>query len=77
MARLEPIVFLVDVDGTLLDNDGVQQDFEGSFGCARDPKMTGAFAPADITIERIGDLLDWLPQLRTASMHGSKVETVR
>jgi FMN phosphatase YigB (HAD superfamily) len=28
MARLEPIVFLVDVDNTLLDNDGVQQDLK-------------------------------------------------
>jgi hypothetical protein len=25
---------------------------------ARDPKVTGAFPPADVTIERIGDLLD-------------------
>jgi FMN phosphatase YigB (HAD superfamily) len=28
MARVEPIVFLVDVDNTLLDNDGVQQDLK-------------------------------------------------
>jgi plasmid stabilization system protein ParE len=28
MARLHPIVFLVDVDNTLLDNDGVQQDLK-------------------------------------------------
>jgi FMN phosphatase YigB (HAD superfamily) len=28
MARLYPIVFLVDVDNTLLDNDGVQQDLK-------------------------------------------------
>jgi len=28
MARLHPIVFLVDVDNTLLDNDGIQQDLK-------------------------------------------------
>src|SRR6202021_3580129 len=28
MGRLDPIVFLVDVDNTLLDNDGVQQDLK-------------------------------------------------
>src|SRR5215471_15783522 len=28
MARIYPIVFLVDVDNTLLDNDGVQQDLK-------------------------------------------------
>jgi FMN phosphatase YigB (HAD superfamily) len=28
MARIHPIVFLVDVDNTLLDNDGVQQDLK-------------------------------------------------
>ena len=28
MGRLHPIVFLVDVDNTLLDNDGVQQDLK-------------------------------------------------
>jgi FMN phosphatase YigB (HAD superfamily) len=28
MARVQPIVFLVDVDNTLLDNDGVQQDLK-------------------------------------------------
>ena len=38
---------------------------QGSF--ARDPKVVGAFPPADVTIERIGDLLDYdLPRLRTA-----------
>ncbi len=34
---------------------------------AHDPKVVGAFPPADVTIERIGDLLDGdLPWLRTA-----------
>jgi hypothetical protein len=28
MARVHPIVFLVDVDNTLLDNDGVRQDLK-------------------------------------------------
>jgi FMN phosphatase YigB (HAD superfamily) len=35
---------------------------------AHDPQVISAFAPADVTIERIGDLLDFdLPRLRTAS----------
>jgi FMN phosphatase YigB (HAD superfamily) len=38
MSRLHPIVFLVDVDNTLLDNDGLQQDLkdhlESVFGVA-------------------------------------------
>jgi FMN phosphatase YigB (HAD superfamily) len=35
---------------------------------AHDPQVISAFAPADITIERIGDLLDFdLPRLQTAS----------
>jgi FMN phosphatase YigB (HAD superfamily) len=36
---------------------------------AHDPKVIGAFPPADVTIERIGDLLDYdLQRLRTASL---------
>ncbi len=39
---------------------------QGSF--AHHPKVVGAFPPADVTIERIGDLLDCdLPALRSAS----------
>jgi FMN phosphatase YigB (HAD superfamily) len=39
---------------------------QGSF--AHDPKVVGAFPPADVTIERIADLLDCdLPALRSAS----------
>jgi FMN phosphatase YigB (HAD superfamily) len=35
---------------------------------AHDPQVIRAFPPADVTIERIGDLLDFdLPRLRTAS----------
>jgi FMN phosphatase YigB (HAD superfamily) len=37
---------------------------------AYDPKVLSALPPADLTIERIGDLLDYdLGQLRTASSH--------
>ena len=28
MTRFHPIVFLIDVDNTLLDNDGIQQDLK-------------------------------------------------
>jgi FMN phosphatase YigB (HAD superfamily) len=39
---------------------------QGTF--AHDPKVVSAFPPADVTIERIGDLLDFdLPRLRTAA----------
>ena len=39
---------------------------QGSY--ANDPKVLGAFPPADVTIEHIGDLLDYdLPRLLTAS----------
>jgi len=39
---------------------------QGSF--ARDPKVRDAFPPADLTVERIGDLLDYdLPRLLAAS----------
>jgi FMN phosphatase YigB (HAD superfamily) len=35
---------------------------------AHDPQVIGAFPPADVTIERIGDLLDFdMPRLRAAS----------
>ena len=38
---------------------------QGSY--AHDPQVIGALPPADVTIERIGDLLDYdLPRLRTA-----------
>jgi FMN phosphatase YigB (HAD superfamily) len=50
---------------------------QGSY--ARDPQTVGAFPPADITIERIGDLLSFdLPQSRPASpMPASKLEPAR
>ncbi len=96
MTPSHPIVFLVDVDNTLLDNDRIEQDLgdhlkrryaadhyvladdklrilaaakkfwgervttvfprQGIY--AHDPKVVGAFPPADVTIERNGDLLD-------------------
>jgi FMN phosphatase YigB (HAD superfamily) len=37
---------------------------------AHDPKVLAAFPPADLTIEQIGDLLDYdLPRLRRGSLH--------
>ena len=50
---------------------------QGSY--ARDPKMVGALPPADVTIERIGDLLSFdLPRLRPAPpMPASKLEPAR
>lgn len=42
------IVFLFDVDNTLLDNDRV----------ALDRQILARFPAADMTIDRIGDLLD-------------------
>jgi len=50
---------------------------QGSY--ARDPQTVGAFPPADITIERIGDLLSFdLPRLRpTPPMPASKLEPAR
>jgi FMN phosphatase YigB (HAD superfamily) len=48
---------------------------QGSY--AHDPKMTGDFPPADVTIERIGDLLGFdLPQLRPPT-RASNLEPVR
>jgi len=50
---------------------------QGSY--AHDPKMVGAFPPADITIECIGDLLGFdLPRLRSAApMRASQLEPAR
>jgi FMN phosphatase YigB (HAD superfamily) len=50
---------------------------QGSY--AHDPKMVGAFPPADVTIERIGDLLGFdLPQLRPAPpVRASQLEPAR
>src|SRR5438128_2741349 len=103
MSQPHPIVFLVDVDNTLIDNDGLQQDLkdhlESVFGrasrerywriledlfselgyrdyigalqgqYAQEAKVMSALPPPDVTIERIGDLLDYdLARLRTASV---------
>ena len=50
---------------------------QGSY--ARDPKTVGAFPPADVTIERIADLLRWdAPRLETASRRAaSSLEATR
>jgi FMN phosphatase YigB (HAD superfamily) len=50
---------------------------QGTF--AHDPKVISAFPPADVTIERIRDLLDCdLPQLRAASrLFASSLEATR
>jgi hypothetical protein len=74
-----PIVFLVDVDNTLIDNDRIQNDLkrhlEREFGAAcRDrywaileqlftdlgyrDYLGAECPPADVTVERIGDLLN-------------------
>ena len=53
-----PVVFLVDVDNTLLDNDRIQDDLrrhlEREFGAASRDRY---YRPADVTVERIADLL--------------------
>jgi hypothetical protein len=50
---------------------------QGSY--ARDPQTVGAFPPADVMIERIGDLLSCdLPRLRPAPpMPASQLEPAR
>jgi FMN phosphatase YigB (HAD superfamily) len=49
---------------------------QGAF--AHDPKVISAFPSADLTIERIRDLLDCdLPQLRAASRLASSLEATR
>ena len=69
MSERLPVVFLVDVDNTLLDNDHIQNDLRGhlerEFGAAcRDrywKEAVAAYPPADVTVERIGDLLSCEP----------------
>jgi hypothetical protein len=50
---------------------------QGSY--ARDPQTVGVLPPADVMIERIGDLLSFdLPQFRpTPPMPASKLEAAR
>jgi hypothetical protein len=50
---------------------------QGSY--AHDPQIVGSLPPADVTIERIGDLLGFdLPRLQpTAPMPASKLEPAR
>jgi hypothetical protein len=75
----DPIVSPVDVEKTLLEGHGIQQDLkhllERAFGLAiRERhgrslrKVVGVFPPADVTIESIRDLIACdLPALRSAS----------
>jgi hypothetical protein len=59
------VVFLFDVDNTLLDNDRVKRAWgprvttvfvrQGHY--ARDPQMLASRPPADVSIRRIGELL--------------------
>ena len=61
------VVFLLDVDNTLLDNDRIIADLRGhleaGFGVASaaryalDPVNASLYPAADITVEHIGDLL--------------------
>ena len=50
MTPSHPIVFLIDVGNTTV--------FARQGSCARNPTMLDAFPPADVTIERIADLLE-------------------
>lgn len=51
------LAFLFDVDNTLLDNDRVIIVFVRQGHNALDPEILAAQPPADISLERIGDLL--------------------
>ena len=70
MTHFQPIVFLIDVDNTIV------LARQGSY--ARDPTMVAAFPPA-VTIEHIADLLEGdLPQPRlTAPMLAASLESTR
>lgn len=65
---MQKVIFLFDINNTLLDNDRVERDIrrylEDEFGAgahsgryALDPALAAAHPPADIAIERIGDLM--------------------
>ena len=62
----DSVVFLLDCDNTLLDNDRVQEDLRrhlikdaGRRGAALDPAIVSKSPPADVTIERIGELAEF------------------
>ena len=55
MSERLPVVFVVDVDNTLLGNGHIQH--QGKF--ANDPKVLAAYPRPDVTAERIGDLLSY------------------
>ena len=63
MSQPYPIVFLVDVDDTLLEEDlwgkRVTTVFPRQGEFAVDPVALASYPPADITVERISDLLSF------------------
>ena len=71
MTPSHPIVFLIDVDNTTV------LARQGSY--ADDPTTLDAFPPADVTIERIADLLEGdLPRPRlTPPIPASSLESTR
>ncbi len=72
MTELASVVFLLDVNNTLLDNDRVATVFPRQGHYASDPKALVTYPPADMTIERIGNLLRYdLPALLRSDRAGS------
>ena len=71
MTPSHPIVFLIDVGNTTL--------FARQGSYAHDATMVAAFPPADVTIERIADLLEAdLPRpLLTPPVPASSLESTR
>jgi FMN phosphatase YigB (HAD superfamily) len=73
--RRYPAKHYVLIDDKLRILSAVKQFWEGRVTTvfprqgvfAHDPKVLSAFPPADVTIERIGDLLDCVPRLRSAA----------
>jgi hypothetical protein len=60
MKGRDDLVFLLDCDNTLLDNDRVQDDLRAhpAPGTLRArPQQHLAYPSADLTVERIGDLI--------------------
>jgi hypothetical protein len=71
MTPSHPIVFLINVGNTTV--------FARQGGYAHDPAMVAAFPPADVTIERVADLLEAdlpLPRLKSP-IPASSLESTR
>ena len=65
MRSPDEVVFLFDVDNTLLDNDRLTTVWPRQGHYALDPKAIATYPPANLTIERIGDLINYdLPALQ-------------